>query len=524
MPSPRTVARDLLPPDVPASEAKDRLERAKLEAARGGRWKELPTNPDLLSQLDPQERSQRARLYRIKPTRSLSGVSVVAVMTSPFRCPHGKCTYCPGGPEFGTPQSYTGEEPSALRGAQFGFDPYRITQHRLSSLETIGHPVSKVEVILMGGTYTSRPPQWQEETIHRVFDALNGSTTGHLSEAHAQNERAARRCVGLTVETRPDQASAQQLAQLVSWGVTRVEFGVESLRDEVLDHVHRAHHVRDVVEATHRAREFGLKVAYHMMPGLPGMDPGKDRADFARLFEDPSLRPDMLKIYPCLVLPGTGLYEEWKAGRFQPYDHEAASELLADIKESLPRTVRIQRVQRDIPARLIAAGVRKSNLREIALAKLRARGRSCPCLRCREFGRRPAPRERWTPQLTTTEYDTGRGREVFLSLDVPENDSVLGYLRLRFPSGDVPGALTDPVIRELKVVGAEVPVEGSAGSAGEVQHRGFGRLLVEEAVNRARASGARRLFVISAVGTRGYYARLGFERDGPWMSRNLAGS
>ncbi|MDE1822411.1 MAG: tRNA uridine(34) 5-carboxymethylaminomethyl modification radical SAM/GNAT enzyme Elp3 [Euryarchaeota archaeon] len=501
----------------------DQVQKRKLAMAREGHWKELPTNPDLLARLSPEERESSRASLRLKPTRTLSGVSVVAVMTSPWRCPHGKCTYCPGGPELGTPQSYTGEEPSALRGAQFAYDPYRITQHRLQALEEIGHTVSKVEVILMGGTFSSRPVEWQETTIRRTFDALNGTAdpSPSITEAHRSNEDARSRCVGLTVETRPDQASAEQLQRLVSWGVTRVEFGVESLRDEVLGHVHRAHAVQDVLGATARAREFGLKVGYHMMPGLPGMDPQRDVEDLARLFSGEEFQPDMLKVYPCLVIAGTGLFEEWKAGRYEPYDAETAARVLADAKERLPSYVRIQRVQRDIPARLIAAGVRKSNLRQLALRLLAERGRQCPCLRCRELGRRAAPRpgENW--ELERVEYRASGGREVFLALSDPETDAMAGFLRLRFPRGNVPGALTDPVIRELKVVGREVPVSGEAENGLQVQHRGLGKRLVRCAEEEARASGARRLFVIAAVGTRGYYAKLGFEREGPWMAKDL---
>ncbi len=455
-----------------------------------------------------------------KPTRSLSGVSVVAVMTSPYRCPHGRCTYCPGGPEFGSPQSYTGEEPSALRGAQLGYDPYLITQHRLQTLSEIGHSTSKVEIILMGGTFTSRPVDWQEWTIQQCFDALNGNRSPDIRSAHTRNETAASRCVGLTVETRPDQASEESLRRLVAWGVTRVEFGVESLRDEVLDHVHRAHTVEAVVSATRRARDLGLKVAYHMMPGLPGMDPTKDREDFGKLFSDPRFRPDMLKVYPCLVMRGTSLYDEWKRGEYVPYETSTAAELLADVKEGLPRYVRIQRVQRDIPARLIAAGVRKSNLREIALRILSARGKKCPCLRCREVGRRAVPADLTSVELRRTTYEASGGTEVMFSLEDPSTDVLVGFLRLRFPSGEGSGPKY-PIIRELKVLGTEVPVGAPARDVVSAQHRGFGQRLLAEATAEASAAGHHRIAVISAVGTRGYYSRFGFEPDGPWMSHSL---
>jgi elongator complex protein 3 len=513
------ILREL--PNQPGLSPKERLERAKLVLARREGWSTLPTNGDLLKTVSGPERDQLAEQFRLKPTRTLSGVSVVAVMTSPWRCPHGKCTYCPGGPEFGTPQSYTGEEPSAMRAAQFSYDPFRITRHRLESLEAIGHPVSKVEVILMGGTYTSRPLEWQETTIRRVFEALNGVDSPTLNEAHERNERAPRRCVGLTVETRPDQATPEQLRRLVEWGVTRVEFGVESLRDPVLEHVHRAHHVQDVVEATHVAREMGLKIGYHMMPGLPGMDMSRDVEDFHRLFQDDTFRPDMLKIYPCLVLRGTGLYEEWKSGRYAPYDDETAAETLARIKVELPRYVRIQRVQRDIPARLIVAGVRKSNLRQLALRRLESRGLKCPCLRCREAGRSRRIRDLADLKLVRQEYPASGGREIFLSWEDPDTEALAGYLRVRIPAGDVPGGVRDPVIREVKVLGTEVPVQSPASGSNAVQHRGLGRGLIREAEEEARAMGASRIFVISAVGTREYYRGLGFERDGPWMSKAL---
>jgi elongator complex protein 3 len=404
-----------------------------------------------------------------------------------------------------------------LRGAQFGYDSYKIVEHRLATLAEIGHPTSKVEVILMGGTYTSRPAGWQETTIRRCFDALNKKDSTSLLEAQKTNESAESRCVGLTVETRPDQASSETLRNLVSWGVTRIEFGVEALNDDVLDHVHRGHGVSAVVDATRRARDLGLKVVYHMMPGLPGMDEKKDVDDFARLFSDEDFRPDMLKIYPCLVVRGTPLYDEWKKGLYKPYDSETAARLLATVKESLPRYVRIQRVQRDIPARLIVDGVRKGNLRQLALAILASRGKRCPCLRCRELGRNFTPKNLDRIELKRQEYHAGGGREVFLSLEDGDTDALAGYVRLRFPSKGGTG-MAEPVIRELKVLGVEVPVGGFAEGVTQVQHRGFGQRLVRAAMEEATASGASKLFVLSAVGTRAYYAKMGFKTDGPWMA------
>jgi elongator complex protein 3 (tRNA carboxymethyluridine synthase) len=457
-----------------------------------------------------------------KPTRTLSGVAIVAVMTSPARCPHGRCTYCPGGVDLGTPQSYTGEEPSALRGAQFGYDARAITSHRLATLETIGHPTSKVEAIVMGGTFTSRPRPYQEAVFQGIYDGLNGTASPSLRDAQKANEEAGRRLVSLTVETRPDWLAPSTIPFLLDSGVTRVEIGVECLRDEVLVRVGRAHGIADVISATRRAREWGLKVAYHMMPGLPGMDPERDRADLRRLFADPAFRPDMVKLYPTLVLPSTSLYAEWRAGRYAPYDTPTAVEVLAAAKAEFPPWVRVQRIQRDIPARLIAAGVRQGNLRELVHRRLRAQGRRCRCLRCREVGRGPTPpADRFA--LTETRYAAGGGTEVFLAFEERDTDTVAGFLRLRLPGDGPTEGLDGPVIRELKVLGPEVPVGRAADGPAAYQHRGFGRALVARAEAIAHDAGRRQLYVTSAVGTRAYYRRLGFREAGTHFAKPVFG-
>lgn len=484
------------------------LHAEKLAWSKAHPGSPVPSNVDYLTLRGAADGSRGG--VRRKPTRTLSGVAVVAVMTAPARCPHGRCTYCPGGVDSNSPQSYTGEEPSALRGAQFGYDARAITTHRLESLETIGHPTSKVEVILMGGTFPARPWNYQETVFRGVYEGLNGVPSGNLSEAQLLNEGAAHRLVSLTIETRPDWCDGRVLPQLLDAGVTRVEIGVECLRDDVLRQVGRAHDSGDVARSTREARDRGLKVCYHLMLGLPGMDPDRDRADLRRVFDDPAYRPDMIKIYPTLVLPGTGLYDDWKAGRYAPYDAETAARLLAEVKASLPPWVRVQRIQRDIPARLIAAGVRESNLRQHAQRLLRDSGRRCECLRCREVGRRANP----PPEdlvLTEREYSAALGAERFLSWEDPSTGAVAAFLRLRFPSGATVGGLTDPVIRELKVLGPELEVGATAEAASQYQHRGLGRALVGRAEEIARETLAERLLVLSAVGTRPYYRRLGFE-------------
>jgi elongator complex protein 3 len=504
--------------DLPTPEEIHRAKLAELRA--GGGEGPLLSNVDWVASLPPSERSRFDRAVRRKPSRTLSGVAVVAVMTAPARCPHGRCTYCPGGIDHGSPQSYTGEEPSALRGAQFHWDARAIARNRIETLDQIGHPTSKVEVIVMGGTFPSRPRAYQEEVVRGIYDGLNGTPSSSLADAETQNELALHRVVGLTVETRPDWCDGRVLPFLLDAGVTRVEVGVECLHDDVLAAVGRAHTTGDVARATREARDRGLKVCYHLMLGLPGMDPSADLGDFERLWEDPAFRPDLLKLYPTLVLPGTSLYEDWKSGHYEPYDTATAAELLARMKRRLPPWVRIQRIQRDIPARLIAAGVRSSNIREKALARLRSEGLHCRCLRCREAGRRATPPPE-AFRLTETEFAAAGGRERFYAWEDPETDTVAGFLRLRFPSSDTPGGLDAPVIRELKVVGAEVPVGKEGSRPVEYQHRGFGRSLLAAAEEQVRAQGFSRVFVTSAVGTREYYRRWGYERAGAHMAKSL---
>ena len=499
------------PPETPEG-----IHRRKVAWARAHPGAPIPSNVDWVAGLPPGERGRYEGAILRRPTRSASGVAVVAVMTAPARCPHGRCTYCPGGVEMGSPQSYTGEEPSALRGAQFGYDPRRITSERITSLEATGHPTSKVEVIVMGGTFPARTPAHQRAVFQGIFEGLNGAPAPSLAAAQQANEGAAHRCVSLTVETRPDWCDGRVLPGLLDAGVTRVEVGVECLRDEVLTAVGRAHSVEDVRRAGREARDRGLKVCYHMMLGLPGMDPDRDVEDARQLFGDPGFRPDMVKVYPTLVLPGTPLYEDWKAGRYEPYDDATATEVLARWKALVPRWVRIQRIQRDIPARLIAAGVRSSNIRELALRRLASEGGACQCLRCREVGRRPAGPE-GRLELRELEYYSAGGREVFFAWEDPDTDAVAGFLRLRFPSDRTEGGLADPVIRELKVLGFERAV--GARSDGAYQHRGLGRELLDRAEERAHREGFDRIRVTSAVGTREYYRRRGYVPAGPHMAK-----
>ena len=505
------------------------LNRLKMKTAAKYKLEEVPSNADLISFLTPQETKRLLPILRRKTTRTISGVIVVATMTKPYPCPQPEpCAYCPGGPSQGTPQSYTGHEPAAMRGAQNNFDPYLQVRSRIEQLSAIGHKVDKIELIVMGGTFPAMPIDYQTWFIQRCLDAITGKASASLKEAKANAETSAVRNVGITVETRPDWAKQPHIDALLSMGVTRVELGVQNPDDEVYRLVGRTHTVADVKEATRIAKDAGLKVVYHLMPGLPSSNPQKDLAAFKRVFTDPAFKPDMIKIYPCLCIAGTKAYEWYQKGAYVPYTTEEAAELIAEVKRFIPPWIRVMRVQRDIPSGLIMAGVKKSNLRQIVGEKLKQQGGKCQCIRCREVGHRLAV-DNVKPDLEKVSvqsfcYDASEGKEAFISAEDRENDVLLGYLRLRVPSAKAHRpeitAIPSAIVRELHVYGPLVPV--GKHSAGAWQHKGFGADLLKEAERMAQEDfGLKKLLVISALGTRRYYMRFGYERDGVYVSKKL---
>lgn len=348
--------------------------------------KGVPPNSEILAEVSDDDRDLVLPLLIKKPMRTASGTAVVAVMASPHPCPHGKCTFCPGGVENGSPQSYTGKEPAARRAGRNLYDPYMQVTDRIRQMEAIGHDVSKIDLIVMGGTFTCRDPEYKEWFVKRCFDAMNGSDSPDLASAQDLNETADRRCAAMAVETRPDSFSLGEAEDAMRLGATRVEIGVQILDDAILGAVNRGHTVQDIVDSTRVCKEAGISVGYHIMPGLPGSDPEKDMECFRRIFSDPAFRPDSFKFYTTLVIPGTRLYDMWKEGEYEPYGTEEAVELLAEMKSIVPEYVRIQRIQRDIPVPEIAAGILKSNLRQLVHQRMAEQGRKCRCLRCREAG------------------------------------------------------------------------------------------------------------------------------------------
>jgi elongator complex protein 3 len=505
------------------------LDVLKTKIAGKYQLQKVPSNSEIIRLLQEDERRVLLPLLMRKTTRTISGVTVVAVMTKPHRCPQPEpCAYCPGGPTMGVPQSYTGFEPAAMRGIQNNFDPSLQVKSRIQQLEAIGHCVDKVELIIMGGTFPATPINYQSWFVQRCLDAISERESNSLEEAKKNAERSNIRNVGVTVETRPDWAKEAHVDQMLSMGVTRVELGVQNPNDGIYTLVGRTHTVQDVVESTRMMKDAGLKIVYHLMPGLPGSNPEEDRKAFSSIFTDPCFKPDMIKIYPCLVIENTKAHKWYSEGKFRPYTNEEAAEVIAEIKMNIPRWVRIMRVQRDIPAPLIVAGVNKSNLRQLVQLKLLERGMRCNCIRCREVGHKIENKKMELDpediQILTTNYDASDGEEVFISAEEPESDVLVGYLRLRIPSDKAhrQEIRSEPcaIVRELHVCGSLVPVGKHRSEAW--QHKGFGNVLLAKAEEMVKDRyDLRKMLVISALGTKQYYKRLGYTYDGAYMSKVL---
>lgn len=501
------------------------LEHLKIEVCRAHHSPVIPKNSAILAAAEPGEREQLRDFLLLKPTRTLSGVAPVAVMTSPAPCPHGKCLPCPGGPDhpFGTPQSYTGEEPAALRAREHGYDPYLQVRARLDQFQALGHHVDKAELIIMGGTMTARPPSYQRGFVAECLRAMNDTgrnsgPAGASFEAIASENEAARvRCVAMTFETRPDYCRKEHVERMLSLGVTKVELGVQHVEDRILDLNRRGCRVEDAVSANRLLRDSGFKVGFHVMPNLPGASLADDEKMFQALFSDDRYQPDFLKIYPTLVTPGSGIEELYLQGGYRPYPEPDLVDLIARAKAMIPPYVRLQRVQRDIPRKLITAGSVHGNLRQMARARLGEMGGSCRCIRCREAGR-SSPEG--APSIETLSYRCCGGTEHFIS--AVAGDSLIGYARLRFPgTAETPELENASLLRELHVYGSMVPLGKDAGPL-EWQHRSHGGHLLSMAGDLSRAEGFSRIAVLSGIGVRPYYRRRGYERRGPYMIKELA--
>jgi elongator complex protein 3 len=451
-------------------------------------------------------------------------------MSKPIACPHGKCTMCPGGPEQDSPQSYTGYEPAAMRGRRYNYDPRKQVQARIKQLEAIGHNTSKIELILMGGTLPAAPKDYQEYFLKGCLDGITNKNTRNIQEAIKVAETSKRRCVGITIETRPDNCTISNMKQQLAWGITRVEIGVQAINDKVYERINRGHTVQDVTDAFGILRNLGLKVTAHVMTGLPGMTWEEELESFKTLMTNERFIPDELKIYPLMLMENTKLFEEYQQGNYQPLTTEETIRRVAEYKAHIPPTIRVKRVLRDIPAPRVFAGPKKSDLRTDAQKYLKETDRSCRCIRCREVGHRQ--RAGVFPQenditLVRRDYRASNGLESFLSFEDSKRDIILGFLRLRKPSPDklitATGMKPFSIIRELHVYGSVVGLNSSnKGNQMKWQHKGFGTQLLQEATRIAKEEHESQLLLVtSGIGVREYYKKKGFEKLLPYMAKKL---
>jgi elongator complex protein 3 len=453
---------------------------------------------------------------RLKPVRTLSGVTTVTVLTKPYPCP-GKCIFCPE--EARMPKSYLSDEPGAMRAVEHGFDPYAQVHSRLEALASVGHPTDKVELLVLGGTFSSYRRDYQEWFIRRCFDALNAGQASTLAAAHSANEAGPHRNVGLVIETRPDEITPGELAWLRTLGVTKIQLGAQSLDDRILELNQRGHTLEETHRAVALARAAGFKIVLHWMPNLLGATPASDRVDFARLWD--GLCPDEIKIYPCQLLENAPLYAYWQRGEYQPYTTQELIELIADVKPTIPRYCRVNRVIRDIPSTHVVAGNKRTSLRQDVHAEMARRGTRCNCIRCREVGDQKVDGS--ALKLDDLTYPAEWAEEHFLSFVTPD-DRIAGFLRLSLPGASAPSTLLEDLegaalIREVHVYGQSLPL--GSEQAGAAQHTGLGSRLIQLAERTARTHGYSRLAVIAAVGTRLYYLERGFERGTLYLVKKL---
>ena len=486
----------------------------------------VATYQELVNEGNLQRDAQLLAKIRMKPIRSLSGVTTVTVLTKPFPCP-GDCIFCPDDAEL--PKSYLKLEPGAARAYENQFDPFLQVSSRLASYDAIGHPTSKIELLILGGSWTAYPQDYQEKFIQRCLDAMNGIPSTSLAEAQSINETACRRNVGLVVETRPDAITPQVLAAMRRMGVTKVQIGAQSFDDHILALNKRGHSTADTLHATALLRAAGFKIVMHWMPNLLGTTLASDRDDFQKMWQS-GYCPDELKIYPTQLVENSQLYQYWLAGTYQPYSTQELINLIADIKPTIPAYSRVNRVIRDIPASYIKAGNKRSSLRQDVHKEMEKRGTQCRCIRCREIrGDSIAEQDLVLADLV---YHPHYTEEHFLNYSSP-NDRLAGYLRLSFPSDKneparqiqnqvqtaIPELQGCAIIREVHIYGQSL--QFGVEKNGAAQHVGLGSHLIEQAVQLAHARGFKKIAVIAAIGTRRYYRDRGFDGGELYMIRDI---
>lgn len=448
-------------------------------------------------------------LLKTRPVRSLSGIVNISALTKPYPCP-GECLYCPS--ESGIPKSYLSGEPAVERAKKLKFDPYLQVKKRIEMLEAEGHPADKIELRIVGGTWSYYPRPYQNQFIKKCFDACNGKQSKDLKEAQKLNEKTKYRIVGLSVETRPDFVNALEIKQLRNLGTTMVELGIQSIYDDVLKLNLRGHGIKETILATKLLKDAGFKVLYQTMPDLPGSSPKKDEKMFEELFRNPDFQPDLLKIYPCALLKEAPLYKLHKEGKYRPYTETQLTELIKKIKRGIPYYVRIQRISRDIPSKTIVAGPAKiSNLRQLLLEKIKREGWQCRCIRCREVKEKYLPKEKL--YLFRENYKASGGKEIFLSFENKNRTKLYSLLRLRLSSQN------KALIREIHTYGPMVPLSRKQTA---IQHQGLGKKLIKEAEKIIEKEfNLKKIAVISGVGARDYFRKLGYKLEDTYMVKSI---
>lgn len=541
---------------------KQELSNTKIKLSKKYNLKKIPTDIDILLNCNNDDLNFIKEYVITKPSRTKSGVAVVAIMSYPYPCPHGECDMCSSLTDEKIPQSYTGKEPATMRGIRNDYNPYLQVMNRLEQYIVLGHKPEKVELIVMGGTFISFDKEYIENFINSAFKAMNDFsdmfyiknennktifnlkkfkeffllpgdiynkdrhkkiTTAllkkekenykNLETEQFRNENSFIKCVGLTIETRPDYGKLKHGNLMLKLGCTRVELGVQTVYDNILERINRGHTIKDSIESTKILKNLGFKLNYHIMPGLPNVTLEKDLDAFKELFENQDFRPDMLKIYPCMVLKNSKLFEKWKKGLFTPLNTKNAVNLINEFKKYVPKYVRIMRVQRDIPSKVIEAGVDSTNLRQFI-----DKEKKCKCIRCREIGKLNLKKNEISKlkfKTHTFSYNASFGKEYFISIEDELKNCLIGFIRMRFPSEFLREEITkdSAIIRELHIYGDLA----SIGISGEFQHTGFGSKLMKKAEDIAKENNKNKMIVISGVGVRNYYKKLGYKKEGPYM-------
>jgi len=459
-----------------------------------------------------------------KPTKTIAGVTPIAVMVEPRPCPHGVCRYCP---VFDVPQSYTPASPPVLRAKRHKYESFGQIQSRLKAFSVMNHPTDKIEIIILGGTFLDYPIKYQYKFIKGIYDALNNKKSKTLAIAKKLNEKTKHRCVALCIETKPDYAKAEDIKRSLDFGCTRMEMGVQILDDKIYKHINRGHTVQDVIDSTKRLKDAGFKVGYHIMPGLPKSNPQKDLKLFKLVFSSELYRPDQLKIYPTQVMQNTGLEKDFLRGKYKPYTLEQTQRLIMKMFPIIPEYCRAMRVMRQFSPEHIVAGTTRISLRKDVEEDLRKNKTEIKEIRFREIGFALQQNKKIDSnvKIKVLEYGASDGKEYFIQA-VNKDNILFGLLRLRIPSNAKKPLINElknsALIRELHVYGQSIQIGKKNKSQG--QHKGLGKALMKKAediVSNLDNKDIKKIAVISGIGVRDYYRKLGYRLKQDYMIKKI---